>query len=717
MGKLTGKLLEIAQHRVLEELSSGVESDDMRFAFWNEDDSRHQSERKLAKAQLIDSIDDLEILRDALGNPDVRICGIDVETTGLNYWEHEILGVGFALLECDEDSLLERLDSNEKHDVDEFFTLFYVNLNSYPDECKGMIEGLADVIFEVQHEIKWVLHNSKFDQHWFKQKMNLYLENVDDSLVMAYVLGEKHKAIDKLAPIYLGRFPHTLKEYLGKDSPTPDDMLSIPKEWLADYCVEDCLEGVCLSLLFMERLTQKRTSHGQPGYPDLWSVYQYIDLYCIKSLLWAEEVGVLLDWDKLSGVGVTLDAELYGIECEIAETLGKTVEEANKLCQSPRELSNYLYEEQKLPTDKITPTKFGFSTAVTALEELRNLHPLPRLILEHRKVSKVNGTYIKGFYQRGRNRRLHTTLNNTLTDTGRLSSSNPNLQNIPNPALSPTGKLIRQCFIAEEGNVLVKADYSQFELRILAHFSQDPYLLDCYRTGLDVHSVVTCLLFDHKYEDLDPDNNPEHKTQRRLTKTINFGLIYGMTGHRLLNESRKAGLKYTFEQCEELMGKYWSKLSGVAEWMAYVKLKAIRDGYTETLFGRRRYFEFHNPYLKSLKEKVKGMDLTLSNWKVLEAKGVLDNPKDAEALRACGNAPIQGSNADAIRIASGRLYECFYHSPVKYLLQVHDEIVLECPWKMQEEVKDDLVEIMTDVVKLSVPVEVEPKCALTWGDT
>lgn len=717
MSKLTGRLLQIAQQQALEELKSVDDLVDKRYAFWNEEDSQKQVERKLCSALVISHIHELWLLDTALGDDRCHIVGIDIESTGFNYWEHELLGVGFACMMTSDDNVHRCLAHQGGEEVESYFELFYVNVSLYPRENTELIDALAEMLLKHNDSTQWVLHNAKFDLHWIKQRFGLYLKYIDDSMVMAYVLGEPQKGIDKLAPIHLSRFPHTLSEHLGKDKIKPEDMYSIDVPWLASYCCEDALEGVLLSILFTQRLFAEETSHSQSGYHTLWNLYQKVDLFCVKALNWAEEVGVLIDWDKLSHVGGTLEAELFGIQCEIAELLNKPFSEAYKICQSPYELSNTLYHVLKLPTDKIKPTKFGHSTAVDALKELKDHHPLPKLILEYRKLAKVNGTYIKGFYERARKERLHTQFNNCLTDTGRLSSSNPNLQNIPNPALSPTGKLIRQCFVAGEGEVLVKADYSQFELRILAHFSQDPYLLDSYRSGRDVHSVVTCLLFDHEYEEFDPENNSIHKLERRLTKTINFGLIYGMTAHRLLSESRKANLDYTFAQCEELMEKYWSKLNGVAEWMAYVKLKALRDGYTETLFGRRRYFEFQHPYLKSLREKAKGLDLTLSNWKVLEAKGVLNHPQDMEAFRACGNAPIQGSNADAIRIVMGLLYERYYSSKVKLLLNVHDEIVLSCPWDEQERVKNELVELMVQVVKLSVPVEVEPKVATSWGDT
>lgn len=720
MRKLTGKLLEIAQAKTLDSLVEPTT--DKRFDFYTQEDSKHQREQKLCKATLIDSIESLDRLRNSLEFHYCRDVGIDVETTGFNHWEHELLGVGFACMNVTPDYIINYIIENGCEEIEQFFDIYYVQCDNYPGENEWIIEALAEILQSPKcRDIKWYLHNAKFDMHWLRERFNFVPRLVDDSMIMAYVLRESKLGIDMLAPKYLSRFPHTLKQHLGKDKITPEDMWGIDIEWIADYCGEDCLEGVLLSLLLRRRLWEEKTSDWQMGFNTLRDIYEEIDLYCLHSLVWAEETGCLLDWDKLNTVGDTLEAELWGIECEIAETCEMTLEEASKLASSPAVLSNYLYEVLKLPTKGLKPTKFGFSTAVDALNELKALHPLPRAILDYRQLAKLNGTYIKGFYERNRNHRLHTTFNNCLTDTGRLSSSDPNLQNIPNSAKSATGKLIRQCFVTEEGNVLVKADYSQFELRILAHFSQDPYLLDAYRTGKDVHSVVSCLLFDLDFNLFDPDANKEHKKFRTLAKTINFGLIYGMTAHKLLTMCVKAGFEYDLKQCEGIMTTYWAKLEGVTRWMAYVKLKAIRDGYTETIFGRRRYFEFQNPYLKSLgkvREKTGNeIELTLENWKALESKGVLNHPKDAEALRACGNAPIQGSNADAIRIAMGKIYETYYGTEVKLLLNVHDEIVLECPWQIQEEVGETLSSVMQSVITLDVPVVVEPSIATSWGDT
>ena len=714
MSRLTGKLLEIAQQRVLSDLSN---AHDKRYEFWTEEDSLHQQEQKLTNATVIHDVASLSRLREMLSLPSCQIVGIDVETTNLNHWEEEILGVGFSVCHTDTQTILDCTYGKNYDALNEHFDHFYVQCNNYPGERKELIAALGDLIDEFNGHVTWYMHNAKFDMTWLKSRLGFHLHNIHDSFVMAYILGEPQKGIDKLSAIYLSRFPHTLKTHLGKDKPTRQDMLGIDPAWLADYCCEDTFEGILLGVLFEQRLRKSPITQQQLGFYTLWNVYELIDLYCIHSILWAEEEGVLIDWDKLDTVGESVQAEMFGIECEIAEILDMPMKEASKLATSAKLLSDYLYNKLQLPTTGIKETKFGYSTDETSLKKNKNHHPLPSAILDHRKLAKLNGTYIKGFYERRRGEKLYTSFNNCQTDTGRLSSSDPNLHNIPNPVLSPTGKLLRQCFIASEGSVLVKADYSQFELRILAHFSQDPYLLNAYREGLDVHSVVACLLFDIPYDQFDPSNNPVHALYRRLTKTINFGLIYGMTAHRLYNESRKAGLDYTFAYCEEIMLRYWSRLTGVTEWMAYVKLKAVRDGYTETIFGRRRYFDFRNPYLKHLRENPNEVNLSGKFWRHLEHKGVLNDSSDQEAFRACGNAPIQGSNADAIRIVMGRLYDRYYHSPVKLLLNVHDEIVLECPWEIQEEVKSTLVNIMTSVIKLDVPVVVDPKVALTWGDT
>lgn len=738
---MISKKLLSQQASILDELSSVEPKGE--FKFWTLSDTENFSEANLAKATILNSGQDIcEILWVKIeelvkqwsntGNINIPpttpkpIIGTDIESTGLEYYLKEVIGWGFVLPKSInhwinlEQLIQNDIESIKQIDCNVFFDFYFVH--SYGDQQKEVFHALSELINYFNDDIKWVLHNAKFDQHWFKSRLGVYLTDIEDSMCMAYLLGEKALAIDILAPKYLSRFPTTLSKLTGLEKSAlrnakPEVFLGIPIDQLADYCAEDCIEGILLCLLFTEMLSREYTTYGQDEFVPhtLLDLYNECDRLSINALCWAEETGVLINWDSLSEVRNEIDIELEAIQLETGIKANLTTEEAIEICASPKKLSNLLFNVLGLPTDGNKKGKAGFfSTAEDKLQVIRKLHPVPDLILLYREYAKLKSTYVEGLWSRQRNKKIHTTFNNCRAVTGRYTCDDPNLQQIPNPAKSEVGKAIRQLFIASPGNVLVKADYSQFELRILAHLSQDPYLIDSYRKGLDIHSAVTCLLFKIPIQEFKPDSDKDHKKKRTVIKTVNFGLIYGMEAMKLYAMTKAAGMDYTLKDCQDIMQSYWANLPGVAEWMIKTKLKAIREGYTETVLGRRRYFDFEHPYLKALRGKP--IELTLENWKTLEAKGVLSEWKDQEKFRQCGNAPIQGSNADAIRICMGKCYEEWFKSPVKLLLTVHDEIVLECPEDMSQSVSARLKEIMESAIKLEVPVVVEPSIGLNWGD-
>lgn len=738
---MLSKKLLAQQLTILDELSSTEPTGE--FEFWTLNDTQNFSEANLAKATILSTAHEIrwtlwekigELVRQweyATGIYNVRledkpIVGTDIESTGLEYYLKEVIGWGFVLPKSVDHwlKLSALVQTNPEYikqiDCNEYFEFYFVH--SYGDQQQEIFQALSELISYFNNDIKWVLHNAKFDQHWFRSRLGMFLDDIEDSMVQAYLLDEKALAIDILAPKYLSRFPTTLSKLTGLEksalrNATPEVFLAIPIDQLADYCAEDCIEGILLNLVFTVMLSKEYTTYKQDEFVPhtLLDIYNDCDRLSINALCWAEETGVLIEWDKLSEVRTEIEIELEAIQIETGIKANLTTQEAIEVCASPKKLSNLLFNELSLPTEGNKKGKAGFySTAEPHLETLRKLHPVPNLILTYREYDKLKTTYVEGLWNRQRNNRIHTQFNNCQTATGRYSSSDPNLQNIPNPYKSEVGKLIRQLFIASPGNVLVRADYSQFELRILAHLSQDPYLIDSYRKGLDIHSAVTCLLFKIPIQVFKPDSDKEHKKKRTLVKNINFGLIYGMTAQKLFAMAKSASMDYSLKDCEDIMALYWSNLPGVANWMVQTKLKAVRDGFTETVLGRRRYFEFEHPYLRSLRGVP--IDLTMDNWKKLEAKGVLSNWKDQEKFRQCGNAPIQGSNADAIRICMGKCYREWFESPVKLLLTVHDEIVLECPQEMSQVVAARLKEIMESAIILDVPVEVSPSIGLNWGD-
>lgn len=698
---MNNRKLEIRQRKMLNAL---YDTDSPQFDFWTIEDTQNQKEQKLVTAKVVTNCSEL---KDVYRSIDNFICinihinnnriGIDIESEGLNYVTDKPIGVGLAI---------PNRNYGVTEDKNKWFDCYFILCHEQKSpDYEQLIEGISQLIKKYNDRVVWALHNAKFDQKYIYHYFGCLLKNIEDSMVMSYLLGDRHSAIDYLAPKYLSRFPWTLKRYLGKSNLSKEDFLNIDVQWLGDYCAEDCVEGVLLCEVLEDRLEEE----------GLYELYYNVDRYCVNALVWNELNGMLVDWEKLREVKESAESEQDAIIETLAMHIDKYKKETLEIVRSPQKLSHFLYEEKGFPTEGIKQGKKFFSTDETSLQKIRyHDKNIVGAILDYRELSKVVSTYVDGMKIRERNGRVHSDYQNAFTDTGRLSSRDPNLQNIPNAAKSPTGKIIRQSFIAPEGKILVKCDWSQFELRILAHFSRDPYLIDAYRKGLDIHSVVTCLLFDIPYEAFDPNNNKEHKKKRTIVKNINFGLIYGMTALKLMRMAIQAGLDYTYEQCEDIMNRYWARLPGVRDWMAANRLKAISNGYTETILGRRRYFEFEHPYLKALRGKP--IDLTYSNWEVLVAKGVTNNPKDQASFRQIGNAPIQGSNGDALRIALGQCFDTWYGTDTLLIGNVHDEIILETPIEGSVQVKEQLEDIMTRAVELEVPVVAEASMGYSWGD-
>ena len=311
--------------------------------------------------------------------------------------------------------------------------------------------------------------------------------------------------------------------------------------------------------------------------------------------------------------------------------------------------------------------------------------------MEYRTLAKLKSTYVDALptLVRLQTQRLHTDFNQVNTATGRLSSSNPNLQNIP--IRTEFSRQIRQAFIPEKNWLLAAADYSQIELRILAHLSQEPVLLEAYRNSQDVHSVTAKLLFEKA------DISSE---ERRLGKIINFGVIYGMGAQRF---SRESGFSAAIGK--EFIDKYRQKYSLVFAYLEGVKKEAIAKGYVTTILGRRRYFNFVSESLRKLRG-TNSEDIHLDELKYSYG--------DAQLLRAAANSPIQGSSADIIKIAMIKLHQILQKYQARLLLQVHDELVLEMPNNEWEELQPQIKSSMEDAVKLTVPLVVDVRAGNNW---
>lgn len=398
-----------------------------------------------------------------------------------------------------------------------------------------------------------------------------------------------------------------------------------------------------------------------------------------------EQEGVKIDRKYLEELSQEINQELINIE-------EKTYQEVGSFnLASPKQLSELLFEKLGLDKRKSTKTKTGYSTNQVILEKLKGDHPIIDYILQHRILAKLKSTYVDSLPTliNPKTNRVHTNYNQTVTATGRLSSSNPNLQNIP--IRTAFSRQIRKGFIPQKNWQFLSADYSQIELRILAHLSNEPILISAYQNNLDIHTVTAQLLLEK--EEIT-------KEERNLGKTINFGVIYGMGAQKFARESN-----VSVTEAQKFISIYREKYAQVFNYLETMKKEALTNGYVTTILGRRRYFYFNDRTLDNLKGKdIDSIDL--SNLKL--------NNYTAQLLRAAANAPIQGSSADIIKLAMIELDKMLINYQAKLLLQVHDELVFELPLEEIAELSNKIKEIMENVIPLKIPLIVDIHTGNNW---
>jgi DNA polymerase-1 len=448
-------------------------------------------------------------------------------------------------------------------------------------------------------------------------------------------------------------------------------------EIVANYCGLDAYS----TLLLAPKLRSKLS-----GLTELKKLLLTIEQPLEPILAEMEDRGIRIDVNYLQELSQQLEKDLHIIETEAYQLAG---EQFN--LGSPKQLGEILFEKLGLNLKKSRKTKTGYSTDHATLEKLQGDHPIIDKILNHRTLSKLKSTYVDALPMlvNPKTQRVHTDFNQTVTTTGRLSSSNPNLQNIP--IRTEFSRKIRQAFIPQENWILVSADYSQIELRILAHLSQEPVLLEAYHNHQDVHEVTARLLFDK--EIITP-------AERNLGKTINFGVIYGMGAQRF---AREAGV--SSEEGRKFIDRYRQKYSQVFNYLETMKKCAIADGFVTTIEGRRRYFEFGSQSLR----KLRGFDPHS-----LDLDAIDFNYTDGQLLRSAANAPIQGSSADLIKIAMIKLDKILANYQAKLLLQVHDELIFEMPPEEWEILESQIKTTMEEAVSLSIPLVVEIHAGKNW---
>ncbi|OGO24520.1 MAG: DNA polymerase I, partial [Chloroflexi bacterium RBG_16_51_9] len=482
-----------------------------------------------------------------------------------------------------------------------------------------------------------------------------------DTMVAAHLLSESSLGLKALAFSRLGIEMLPITDLIGTGAKQLN-MSQVEIDKAAGYACADADMTIRLAELLAPELLETDL---------LWKLFADVEMPLVPVLVDMERNGIALDTGLLRQMSQELGDQLRKLETEIYNGVGHQFN-----INSSQQLGVILFEELKLPTQK---KKGSYSTAANVLEDLRGTHPIIQAILDYRQAAKLKSTYIDALpaLLNSKTGRLHTSFNQTRTATGRLSSSDPNLQNIP--VRGEMGKQVRQAFIAPTGSLLLSGDYSQIDLRALAHLSQDEALIEAFNHDEDIHSATARLLYGVEASQVTAD-------MRRFAKTINFGVIYGMSGYGL-----EQATELSREEANQFIKAYFEKYPGVTKYLEATRQHARENGYVQTLLGRRRSIpEINSP-----------------NRQVREA-----------AERMAINMPVQGTSADIIKVAMVKLFKEMAERKVKskMLLQVHDELLFEVPENELAEMSRLVPEIMSDAIKLSIPVKVDIKVGSNWAD-
>ncbi|MBI4283358.1 MAG: DNA polymerase I [Chloroflexi bacterium] len=503
-------------------------------------------------------------------------------------------------------------------------------------------------------------HNGKYDMTVLAE-YGVTVDNLTfDTMVAAYLLSEPSLGLKALAFSRLGIEMTPITALIGSGAKQLL-MSQVEIKKAADYACADADITGQLAGLFQPELKQQ----------GLWQLFAEVEMPLVPVLIHMERNGIALDTELLRQMAHRLGEQLLKLEAEIYNNVGHQFN-----INSSQQLSSVLSEELKLPLGR--KTKSGYSTGASVLEELRGTHPVIEFILDYRQLAKLKSTYIDALpgLTNPRTGRVHTSFNQTRTATGRLSSSDPNLQNIP--VRGELGKQVRQAFIAPPGSCLLSGDYSQIDLRSLAHLSQDPGLLGAFNRDEDIHAATASQLFG-------VDTSQVTADMRRVAKTVNFGVIYGMSEYGL-----EQATELTREESAQFITAYFEKYPGVKQYLEATKQQARDKGYVQTLLGRRRTIA----------------EINSANRQVREA-----------AERMAINMPVQGTSADIIKVAMVNLYREMGKRQLKsqMLLQVHDELLFEVPAEELEDMRRLVPEMMSAALELSIPLKVDVKVGQNWG--
>ena len=577
---------------------------------------------------------------------------IDTETTGIRPLRDELVGISFAF---------------NKHEA------YYIPLQHEDDSIKQLdlketLEKLKPIF--LSEKIQKIFHNAKFDMLVLKQYGIDFYNITFDTLIAASLLRHEDDKINLkvLSVKYLGESMSTFDQILKSKY---KNFRQVPIKEASEYAAYDALQTFKLKSVLEKELKAS---------PKLYNIFIDLEMPLLFVLFDMELCGIKLDPEKLKEVGKEIEHDLKSVERKIfafiESNYGKKYQDIN--LNSPQQVQSLLFDVLKLPIIKKTH-KGSRGTDQEVLEELSKTHPIPGLILNHRELSKLLNTYIQPLIDEinPKTDKIHTSYSQTMVATGRLSSSNPNLQNIP--VSSDHGIKIRSAFIADRGDVFLAADYSQIELRVLAHMTKDKHLIEAFEQDIDIHAKTASQIFNVDMDKVTHD-------QRQIGKKINFSIIYGLTPYGLSKD-----LNIKSSQAKEYIDKYFEFYQGVTSWIEQTIEKAKQDGFTQTLMGRRRYV----------------LGLTEKNKNLYQA-----------ATRIAVNSPVQGTSAELIKKTMINIFKKLEDKfpQAKIVLQIHDELVLRVPKRLVEDVEKIVKKEMESVEKWIIPLKVATKIGKNWQD-
>jgi len=591
----------------------------------------------------------------------VKSFSIDTETDSIKPLEANLLGISFCWKK-DEAYFIElklKNKNNKKEEENKTPNLFEDIKKEKSTTDHPWLKKLKTII--ENEKVEKIAHNLKYD---LQVLLNYNIEikgKVFDTMLASYLLNPENRQhnLDALSFSELNWEKISSKDLLEKSNNFQD----VDVEKLSLYSCEDADCTFKLKSVFEKKLKENK----------LEKIFTEIEIPLIEILANMEKNGITLDKSFLKNLGEQINKKIEQIKIEIFKE-AKTEFNIN----STKQLKEILFEKLKIETRGIKKTKTGFSTSSDELEKLKNLHPIISHIQQYRELSKLKSTYVDSLPKliNQNTKRIHTSFNQTITTTGRLSSSDPNLQNIP--TRTELGQKIRRAFVAPSNWTLLGIDYSQIELRVMAHLSEDKKLIEAFKKGQDIHSFTAASINNLKIEEV-------NEKLRYQAKAINFGILYGQGPHGL---SQTAGIQY--QDARNFIEKYFQVYSGVKKYTQTLIKEVEKRGYVETLFGRKR----HLPEINSSE--------------IMKKKA---------AERMAINTPIQGTAADILKLAMIKIYqEIKEKNDIKMLLQVHDELIFEINQNQTKHYYQKIKDIMENIVKLKIPLIAEAKIGKNWGE-